>query len=233
MRSVKYNPKKNIIGLSERGDPVSKVRQVLYLVLECCIFVVLAIVPGVFALQKNVFRQLPLYRFLEGQAVEDLQRQDQETYEKLVESNTRYLGKMVREENRDARVTPEITKTPQITESVKNELEDMRAYVEVGEGTIEESQTEDVDWVNNWKKYFHQFYVDDILIVPSWEEIKEMILRHTRMQIELKGEFTGIREMRKHIAWYTAGMKHSVGLRRDSNLVSSYEELEKLLDFRG
>ncbi len=62
---------------------------------------------------------------------------------------------------------------------------------------------------------------------------REMILRHTRMQIELKGEFTGIREMRKHIAWYTAGMKHSAGLRRDSNLVSSYEELEKLLDFRG
>ena len=123
MRSVKYNPKKNIIGLSERGDPVSKVRQVFYLVLECCIFVVLAVVPGVFALQKNVFRQLPLYRFLEGQAVEDLQRQDQETYEKLVESNTRYLGKMVREENKDARVTPGITKTPQITESVKNELE--------------------------------------------------------------------------------------------------------------
>ena len=84
---------------------------------------VLAVVPGVFALQKNVFRQLPLYRFLEGQAVEDLQRQDQETYEKLVESNTRYLGKMVREENKVARVTPGITKTPQITESVKNELE--------------------------------------------------------------------------------------------------------------
>ena len=84
---------------------------------------VLAVVPGVFALQKNVFRQLPLYRFLEGQAVENLQRQDQETYEKLVESNTRYLGKMVREENKDARVTPGITKTPQITESVKNELE--------------------------------------------------------------------------------------------------------------
>ena len=123
MRSVKYNSKKNIIGLSERGDPVSKVRQVFYLVLECCIFVVLAVVPGVFVLQKNVFRQLPLYRFLEGQAMEDLQRQDQETYEKLVESNTRYLGKMVREENKDARVTPGITKTPQITESVKNELE--------------------------------------------------------------------------------------------------------------
>ena len=38
--------------------------------------------------------------------------------------------------------------------------------------TIEESQTEDVDWVNNWKQYFHQFYVDDILIIPSWEEVK-------------------------------------------------------------
>ena len=59
-----------------------------------------------------------------------------------------------------------------LLEAVKNELEDMRAYVEVGEGTIEESQTEDVDWVNNWKKYFHQFYVDDILIIPSWEDVK-------------------------------------------------------------
>ena len=41
-----------------------------------------------------------------------------------------------------------------------------------GECLIEESQTEDVDWVNNWKQYFHQFYVDDILIIPSWEEVK-------------------------------------------------------------
>ena len=55
---------------------------------------------------------------------------------------------------------------------VRAELEDMRAYIEVGSGPIEESQTEDVDWVNNWKKYFHQFYVDDILIIPSWENVK-------------------------------------------------------------
>ena len=48
----------------------------------------------------------------------------------------------------------------------------MSAYVNVGECTIEESETEDVDWVNNWKKYFHQFYVDDILIIPSWEDVK-------------------------------------------------------------
>ena len=56
---------------------------------------------------------------------------------------------------------------------VRQELEEMRSYLNVGDCTIEESQTEDVDWVNNWKQYFHQFYVDDILIVPSWEEIKE------------------------------------------------------------
>ena len=55
---------------------------------------------------------------------------------------------------------------------VRQELEEMRSYLNVGECTIEESQTEDVDWVNNWKQYFHQFYVDDILIVPSWEEVK-------------------------------------------------------------
>ena len=60
----------------------------------------------------------------------------------------------------------------EILESVKQELEDMRAYANVGACIIEQSQTEDVDWVNNWKQYFHQFYVDDILIIPSWEEVK-------------------------------------------------------------
>ena len=56
--------------------------------------------------------------------------------------------------------------------NVKAELEEMGTYLNVGECTIEESQTEDVDWVNNWKQYFHQFYVDDVLIIPSWEEVK-------------------------------------------------------------
>lgn len=56
---------------------------------------------------------------------------------------------------------------------VQKELEEMRAYVNVGECTIEESQTEDVDWVNNWKQYFHQFYIDDILVIPSWEQVEE------------------------------------------------------------
>ncbi len=59
-----------------------------------------------------------------------------------------------------------------ILANVRQELKDMSAYANVGECTIEESQTEDVDWVNNWKQYFHQFYVDDVLIIPSWEEVK-------------------------------------------------------------
>lgn len=59
-----------------------------------------------------------------------------------------------------------------ILKDVKRGLKEMSAYVNVGECTIEESETEDVDWVNNWKQYFHQFYVDDILIIPSWEEVK-------------------------------------------------------------
>ena len=56
--------------------------------------------------------------------------------------------------------------------NVRKELEDMRAFLDVGERTIEESETEDVDWVNNWKQYFHQFYIDDILVIPSWEKVK-------------------------------------------------------------
>ena len=59
-----------------------------------------------------------------------------------------------------------------ILADVKAELEEMRSYVNIGVCEIEESQTEDVDWVNNWKQYFHQFYVDDVLIIPAWEEVK-------------------------------------------------------------
>ena len=62
--------------------------------------------------------------------------------------------------------------TEAILKDVKAALEDLRSFVDIGEATITESQTEDKDWINNWKQYFHQFYVDDILIVPSWEEVK-------------------------------------------------------------
>ncbi len=59
-----------------------------------------------------------------------------------------------------------------IQKDVREALDDLKNFMDIGEATIEESQTEDKDWINNWKQYFHQFYVDDILIVPSWEEVK-------------------------------------------------------------
>ena len=59
-----------------------------------------------------------------------------------------------------------------ILENVKAELEFLRSFMDIGEGTIEASQTEDKDWINNWKQYFSQFFVDDILIIPSWEDVK-------------------------------------------------------------
>lgn len=85
---------------------------------------------------------------------------------------------------------------------------------------------------NPWifRELNHYFLTGEKLPRPSAEEIREMILRHARMQIEIKGEFTGIREMRKYVAWYTAGMRHSAGLRRESNLIADYQALEKLLD---
>jgi len=67
---------------------------------------------------------------------------------------------------------------------------------------------------------------------PSKEEIKKTMLRHARLQIEFKGDYLGIREMRKHVAWYTKGMEGSAKLRDDINKVESYEELEELLNQR-
>ena len=91
---------------------------------------------------------------------------------------------------------------------VKAELDEMRAYANVGEGSIEESETEDVDWVNNWKQYFHQFYIDDILIIPSWEEVKPEDEDKMIIHIDPGTAFgTGmhettqlcIRQLRKHV----------------------------------
>lgn len=65
--------------------------------------------------------------------------------------------------------------------------------------------------------------------LPDKEQIRQMILRHGRLLVECKGEYTGIREMRKHVAWYTAGMPHSARLRREVNRLEKYEHLEKLL----
>ena len=59
-----------------------------------------------------------------------------------------------------------------LLESIKEVIKETSEYTEVGEGTVEVSKTEDVDWINNWKQYFKQFYIDDLLVIPSWEEVK-------------------------------------------------------------
>jgi len=65
---------------------------------------------------------------------------------------------------------------------------------------------------------------------PDLEELKSMMLRHARLQIQYKGEYLGIREMRKHVSWYTSGLQNSAKLRGQINAVESYEELANLLE---
>lgn len=59
-----------------------------------------------------------------------------------------------------------------LVEAVREKLDGIRQYMDIGEGSIVISETEDKDWMNNWKEFFHQFYIDDLLIKPSWEEVK-------------------------------------------------------------
>lgn len=65
---------------------------------------------------------------------------------------------------------------------------------------------------------------------PDREKVKAAILRHAQLQLKCKGEYTGIREMRKHVSWYTAGMPHSAKLRQRVNMVESFGELERLME---
>ncbi len=76
-----------------------------------------------------------------------------------------YLNFFV-EENED-------TNIDKLIEDAKAALDELREFMDIGEGTITLSETEDKDWINNWKEFFHQFYIDDLLVIPSWEEVKE------------------------------------------------------------
>ena len=60
----------------------------------------------------------------------------------------------------------------EILEGIERELEELRAFMEIGEGSVTVEETEDLDWINNWKQYFHQFTIDDVLVIPSWEEVQ-------------------------------------------------------------
>ena len=59
-----------------------------------------------------------------------------------------------------------------VTAQIQEELNQIRTYMDIGEGSIIVEVTQDIDWINNWKKYFHRFYIDDILVLPSWEELE-------------------------------------------------------------
>ncbi len=84
---------------------------------------------------------------------------------------------------------------------------------------------------NPWlfKQILHYMETGEHLEKPSVEEVKEMMLRHAKLQIEIKGEYTGIREMRKHVAWYTTGYPHSAKLRGLVSEIESLAGLEELL----
>ena len=84
-----------------------------------------------------------------------------------------YLSFFVEEkEDGSLEVAGEKTTTEAVLADVKQELEDLRQFMDIGEGSVVVDETEDIDWINNWKQYFHQFYIDDILVIPSWENIK-------------------------------------------------------------
>ena len=84
---------------------------------------------------------------------------------------------------------------------------------------------------NPWlfSRILHYQETGELLPPPDKEEVKKMMLRHGRLQLEYKGAYTGIREMRKHIAWYSSGMPHSAAVRRKVNEVETWEELEELI----
>ncbi|MBO5373530.1 MAG: tRNA dihydrouridine synthase DusB [Lachnospiraceae bacterium] len=85
---------------------------------------------------------------------------------------------------------------------------------------------------NPWifKQVAHYLETGEELPKPEMKEMVEMMLRHAKMLLEFKGDYTGIREMRKHATWYTGGYRNSSKLRARINEIESYEELEALFD---
>lgn len=68
----------------------------------------------------------------------------------------------------------ELERKDEILADINRELQELRDFnIDIGEGTVTVDETEDIDWINNWKQYFHQFTIDDVLVIPSWEEVKD------------------------------------------------------------
>lgn len=84
-----------------------------------------------------------------------------------------YLSFFVeKKEDGSLELNGERTDAAAVLDAIRQELEELRTFCEIGEGTVTVDETEDIDWINNWKQYFHQFYIDDILVIPSWETMK-------------------------------------------------------------
>ena len=105
-------------------------------------------------------------------------------------------------------VQGESVDVPALLSRIESELEDLRIFCDIGEGSVTVDETEDIDWINNWKQYFHQFYIDDILVIPSWEDIKPEDSERMVLHIDPGTAFgTGmhettqlcIRQLRKYI----------------------------------
>ena len=120
-----------------------------------------------------------------------------------------YLSFFVEEkEDGTMELLGESVDTDSVVARMRAELDDLRAFLNIGEGSIMVSETEDIDWINNWKKYFHQFYIDDLLVIPSWEEVKPEDKDKKILHIDPGTAFgTGmhettqlcIRQLKKHI----------------------------------
>ena len=163
-----------------------------------------------------------------------------------------YLSFFV-EENEDGELLfqDEITTKEAILELVEEELESWKSFMDIGEGSVTVDETEDIDWINNWKQYFHQFYIDDLLVIPSWEEVKEEDKNKMILHIDPGTAFgTGmhettqlcIRQLKKHITPETElldvgtgsgilaiislmyGIKHAVGTDLDPCAVEAVRE---------
>ena len=163
-----------------------------------------------------------------------------------------YLNFFVeKQEDGTLRVQDETVDVDTLLERIENELEDLKTFCDIGEGTITVDETEDIDWINNWKQYFHQFYIDDILVVPSWEDIKPEDSGRLMLHIDPGTAFgTGmhettqlcIRQLRKYITSETElldvgtgsgilailslmfGAKHAVGTDLDPCAVPAVED---------
>ena len=141
--------------------------------------------------------------------------------------------------------------TDEITANIRGELDELRNFMDVGEGTILVSETEDIDWINNWKQFFHQFYIDDLLVIPSWEEVEAKEKEKKILHIDPGTAFgTGmhettqlcIRQLKKYITSETElldvgtgsgilaiislmyGIKHAVGTDLDPCAVEAVRE---------